>query len=91
MYYIPGPYRKLVQVPILKPITEDQAKTEYIIKGETPTALKGNKGYSNKEYKLGKLVNVNRSAIRDKIISNSKSFINTVSYQSLDNNLFYIN
>jgi hypothetical protein len=83
-------------------MAEAWAETEYIIKGEiiieetllakeTPTPLRGNKGYSDKEYRLGKLVSVNRSAAGDRTISNSEFFVDAVSCQSLDNDLFYIN
>ena len=43
-------------------------------------AFKSNKECYNKEYKLDKLVNINRSIIRDKTISNNKSFIDAISY-----------
>jgi hypothetical protein len=43
------------------------------------TTTKDYKRCYNKKYKLGKLASVNKSAIRDKIISNTKVFEDTVS------------
>jgi hypothetical protein len=43
-------------------------------------SLKGNKGYSDKKRGLSKLISVNKSAIKDKIISNSESFTDIISY-----------
>jgi hypothetical protein len=45
-----------------------------------PTPFKGNKEYSNKEYRLNKLVSVNIFVIKDKTINNVKFYINTISY-----------
>jgi hypothetical protein len=42
--------------------------------------FKGNKKYNNKKYKLSKLISINRFIIKDKTISNNKSFINIISY-----------
>jgi hypothetical protein len=47
---------------------------------EMLTLLESNKEYSNKEYKLNKLVSVNIFAIKDKIISDIKFFADAISY-----------
>jgi hypothetical protein len=89
-YYILGPHGKLVQVPILGPMIEDRAETEYTIEGETPTPLGSDKGCSDKECRLGKLASVDGSATGDETMSNSESFADIVSCQSSDDDLFYI-
>jgi hypothetical protein len=91
IYYILGPHGKLVQVPILGPMIGDRAETEYTIEGETLTPLGGDEGCSNKERRLGKLASVDGSATGDETMSNGESFADAVSYQSSDDNLFYIN
>jgi len=100
-YYILDLYKNLNKLPIFRSITKIKAKIEFVMEREivieaaiireetliieeTSTTFKGNKGYSNKEYKLGELVS------EDKIISNTKIFVDVIFYQSLDNDLYYI-
>ncbi len=63
-------------------------KEETLIAKEAPTALRGNKEHGDKEYELGKLASINTSTAGDKTISNTEFFADTVSYQSLDNDLY---
>jgi len=101
-YYIPGLYRNLNKLSIPRPIAKAKTKIKFVIRAiiirketsiveETLTIFRNNKEYSNKKYKLGKLASINILAIENKIISNTENFVNTVFYQSLDNDLYYIN
>jgi hypothetical protein len=100
-YYILGPHGKLVQIPVPGPIAEARAETEDAIEGEsiieetlpakeTPNPLGSSKGFSDKEYRLGKLAIIDGSAAGDKTISDSEFFKDAVSCQSSDNDLLYI-
>jgi hypothetical protein len=55
-------------------------REETLLAKEVPTALRGNKGFSNKEYKLNKLVSIITSIIGDKTVSNTEIFADTISY-----------
>jgi hypothetical protein len=90
IYYILRPYRNLNKLPDLAPIARAKAKTEFatravVIREETLIAdkvLTATKDYErrcNRECKLSELASVNESAIRDKTISNTKVFEDTVS------------
>jgi hypothetical protein len=102
IYYILRPYRNLNKLPDLTPIAKAKAKTEFatravVIREETLiankvlTVTKDYERHHNRECKLSELASVNESATGDKTISNAKVFEDTVSYQSLDNNLYNVN
>jgi hypothetical protein len=91
----------LNKLPNLIPIAKAKAKTEFaigaiIIREETlivdkvPTTTKDCQRRYSKEYRLCKLASVNKSAIRDKTISDTIVFEDTISYQSSDSDLYYI-
>jgi hypothetical protein len=46
---------------------------------ETPTPLRGDEEYIDNEYRLNKLISVDISTIKNKIISNIKFFVDAVS------------
>ena len=100
-YYIPGPHGNLNELPVPKPIAEAEAETEFAIEAaltreetllakETPAAPGGDERYSDKEYKLDDFTSVDKSATRDETISDAEFFADTVSYQSSDDDLLYI-
>lgn len=66
-------------------------REETLLAKETLIPLRGNEGHSDKERRLDELVSVNISTTGDKTMSNAEFFADTVSCQSLDNELFYIN
>jgi hypothetical protein len=98
-YYIPGPHGNLNKLPDPAPVARVEAKTEFatgavVIREETlivdkaPTASEDYERRRNRECELGELASVNESAIGDKTISDAEVFENTVSRQSLDNDLY---
>jgi hypothetical protein len=91
MFYILGPYGNLNELPIPRPITKAETETEYIIEiiiikekilsaEEILIFLRGNKRYSNKEYRFDKFASINISIIRDKTISKTEFFADIISY-----------
>jgi hypothetical protein len=66
-------------------------REETLMAEEAPTALRGDKGHGDKECELGELASVNVSAIGDETISDAEFFADAISYQSLNNDLYYIN
>jgi len=90
-YYILRPYRNLNKLLNLALIARAKAEMEFeigavvirketLIVDEVPTAIKDYKRCCSKEYELYKLVSVNKSAIRDKTISNTIVFKDAISY-----------
>jgi hypothetical protein len=57
---------------------------------ETPTPLGGDEGHSDKECRLDELASVDISATGDETMCDAEFFVDAVSYQSSDNELFYI-
>jgi hypothetical protein len=98
-YYILRPYRNLNKLPDPIPIARAKAKTEFVtgavvIREETLIAdkvLTATEDYErrcNRKYELSELASVNESATGDETISDAKVFEDTVSYQSLDDDLY---
>lgn len=82
-------------------MAEAETETEYAIEAamirektlpaeETPTPLGGNEGRSDKEHRFDKFASVDVSAIGDETMSEAELFIDAVSCQSSDDELFYI-
>jgi hypothetical protein len=55
-------------------------REETLLAREILTPLRSNREYSDKEYRLNKLVSSNIFIIEDKIISNIEIFADTISY-----------
>jgi hypothetical protein len=105
-YYILGPHGNLKELPVPGPIAKAEAETEFTMEGkiaigaaviketlmaeEAPTALRGDEGYGDEECELGELASVDASATGDETISDVEFFADAVSYQSSDNDLYYI-
>jgi hypothetical protein len=91
-YYIPGPCGNLNKLPDPAPAARAKAETEFatravIIREET---TKNCKRRCSEEYELCELASVNESISGDKTISDATVFEDTVSCQSLDNDLYYV-
>jgi hypothetical protein len=102
MYYIPGPHGNLNKLPNLAPIAKAETETEFttrvvVIREETlmvnkmPTTTKNCQRYCSEKYEFCELASVDKSATEDEMISNAAVFKDTVSHQSSDGNLYYVN
>lgn len=100
-YYIPRPHENLNELPAHGSIAEAEAETEFamgaaVIREETllakeaPTALRGDEGHGDEECDLRELASVDASATGDETISDAEFFADAVSYQSSDDDLYYI-
>jgi hypothetical protein len=65
-------------------------REETLMTEEALIALRGDEGHGDEECELGELANVDAPATRDETISDGEIFADAVSYQTLDNDLYYI-
>jgi hypothetical protein len=91
IYYILGPYKNLNKLLDLVLVAKANTKIKFatraiiikkitLIVNKVLTATADCRRYYSKKYKLCELVSVNKFAIRDKTISNTIVFEDTVSY-----------
>ncbi|TVY13081.1 hypothetical protein LARI1_G008506 [Lachnellula arida] len=65
-------------------------REETLMAEEALTALRGDEGHGDEECELGELASVDAFATGDETISNTEFFADAVSYQSSDDDLYYI-